>query len=312
MKNDNTILWILGIILLVILLVQIDIIPKFAIITKIVCQDNTISYFDLDGNVLDSQGINNGVLPVNINFTTGKIGQALEFNTLNYANFPSILGNTTTMWIKDYTDETPTWDFIADVDGTNYVNGVASDSITLMPLGSNFGLGFNGSVDEIAVFDKSLTTTELLNMYNNPQRICYTTQVEQNITCKDFATEQLTLQTTGCLNYSGDYFPNCTYSWETTSGYYISGSICLKRLYCEDILSSDYSTLTLCNDKLNETITTPPVTTPPYTPPAETLKDKLNKEVFEIGGVSITLLYLIIGLAVILGILYYGGYLGKK
>ena len=311
MKNDNTILWIGGIILLVILLSQIGIIPKFAIVTKIICQDNTISYFDLEGNVLDSQGINNGALPTENSaiFTTGKIGQSLEFNITNYANLPIISGNTTTQWVMDYSDTTPTWNFVADVDGINYVNGVASDSIMLIPLTNNFGLNFNGSVDEIAVFDKSLTTAELLAMYNNPQKICYTTQVEENITCKDFATEQLPAQTTGCLNYSGDYFPECEYEWLDISGYYIVGSECLKRLYCEDILTSDY-TLTACQDKLNETTTTTTTTT--TTPPAETLKDKLNKEVFEIGGVSITLLYLLIGLAVILVLLYYGGYVGKK
>ena len=127
------------------------------------------------------------------------------------------------------------------------------------------------------------------------------------MSCKDYATEQVIDLGTGCLNYSGDFWPNCEYEWETTSGFYVSGSECLKRFYCNEILSSDYNNLTLCQDSLIITEEPTDGTTTPYTPPPaeETFKDKLNKVLFEIGGFGVKLIHLILVLIVVVTLIYF-------
>ena len=317
-KNKNTIFWIIGIVVLVLLLSKFPAKFPFAIVTKITCQDNTISYWELDGNVLDVQGINNGINH-GVLFVPGKLGQAARFDTLNYIDFPTISDvNTTIMWIKDYSNVGSDWYFVAKVNNVNYYNGILGDTKQIIPLGSTFGLGLNGSVDEIAVFDRSLSSGEIYDLYSNPKKICYTISMEENVTCKDFATEQAVPQATGCLEYSGGFFPNCSYSWLSQSGFYISGSQCLKRFYCEDILAVDYSSLTACQNKLNVTTpTTPPgpdTTEPETTEPGFTTTATTTPPdncVYTLFGFCITWTILIV-VIVSIGIIVYYYYLGKK
>ncbi len=316
-NNQNTILWIIGIVIFLLVVANLPLIPWFAIVTKTTCMDNIISYWDLDGNVLDAQGLNNGNA-YNVSFVSGKLGQAIEFNGTGYVNFPAITSTTIVMWIKNYSRGDTNYYFIANLNGTNYVNGALDNTKQIIPLGSNFGLNFNGSVDEIATFT-SLSVSDMLTIYDggSARKVCYTVSAEENVSCKDFAAEQVTESSSGCLNYSGDFFPNCTYEWETTSGFYIFGSECNKRFYCEDILSSDFSSQTLCQEKLNETVITPTTTTPTTTTTTdkttiESIKDKLSEKVFEIAGYEITLLHFFIALIVIVAILYFMGVFEKK
>lgn len=303
-KNNNIILWIIGVIILVIILSQAPFKFPFAIITKTTCVQNTISDWDFDGNVLDSLNVNNGI-NFNAKFIPGKIGQGIEFNTTNYIDFPVVEANATIMWIKDYSTGDTDYSFIADINGTNYVNGALDNTKQIIPIGPGFGLGFNGSVDMAATFS-DLSVATMLDIYNNgsARSICYTTSYEENVTCKDYATDQVTPATTGCLNYSGTFFPNCDYTWETTSGFYVVGSVCEKRFYCEDILITDFSSQTLCEDSLAPEEEPNNITTP-YTAPPETFKDKLSKEIFEIAGFKVTLVHLGIVLLLILGYLYF-------
>ena len=319
-KNQNVIYWAIGIILFLLVVTQLPIVPLFAIITKTVCVENTISYWDLDGNILDAQGINNGD-GYNISFIFGKLGQAVKFNGTSdsYINFPSISAGDTVMWVRDYSINDPDYYFIANLNGTNYVNGVQSDARQIIPLGSNFGAGFNGSVDEIAIFT-SLSVSDMLSIYNEGigTPICYTTTSEENVTCKNYATEQATPQTTGCLEYSGDLFPNCTYDWLTTSGFYASGNECLKRFYCADILTSDFNNLELCQSELNITTITniteeeeAAITTIPPSLPSATIGETLDEDLFRIGNFGIKLWYLLALIAAVL-ILFFTGAFGKK
>jgi len=302
--KGNLLLWIIGIVIVLIVVTSLPTTPWFAIITKTTCIDNTISDWDFDGNVLDSLNVNDGV-NYNAKFIPGKIGQAVEFNTTSYIDFPAVEANATVMWIKDYSIGDTDYSFIADINGTNYVNGALDNTRQIIPIGPNFGLGFNGSVDMAATFS-DLSVETMLDIYNNgsARSICYTTSYEENVTCKDHATEQVTPQTSGCLNYSGDFFPNCNYEWETTSGFYVVGSECEKRFYCEDILITDFSSQILCEDSL---ITTeePSITTPYTTTPQQTFIDKLSKEIFEVAGFKVTLVHLGIVVLLILGYLYF-------
>lgn len=302
-KDNNLLLWIIGIIIFLIVVTNLPTTPWFAIITKTTCVDNTISYWDFDGNVLDSLNVDNGINH-NARFIPGKIGQATEFNTTSYIDFSTTEANATVMWIKDYDLGDADYYFIANLNGTNYVNGILDNTRQILPIGPGFGLGFNGSVDMAATFS-DLSVETMLDMYNNgsARSICYTTSYEENVTCKDYATEQVTDPGTGCLNYSGTFFPNCDYIWETTSGFYVIGSVCEKRFYCEDILITDFSSQTSCEDSL--VTTEEPTITTPYTAPPETIMDKISKTLFTIGGFEIKLIHLGIVLLLILGYLYF-------
>ena len=285
-KQNNTILWIIGIVILLLVVTKLPLIPQFAIVTTQVCAEGVANYYSLDENLLDSKGgpdiINNGTI-----FIAGKLGSgALEFNGTNFISFPTLTFNLSTgFWINNY----------SNVDGWTYV--IYDDTSILS---ETFMLGLNGSIDEIVV------GTNISGLSNIQP--CYITTYEENVTCKDYATGQVTPQTTGCLNYSGEFFPQCEYEWETTSGFYVVENICEKRFYCEDILSTDFSSLTLCQDSLvvteepiNETIAVPYTATPEK----ETFKDKLNKEVFEIAGFGVKLIYLIIALIIVIALMYF-------
>lgn len=298
-KNQNTILWIIGIAIVVIALSQFPTSPWFAIVTETTCAEGVEHYYSLDGNLIDQKGgldlINNGAI-----FVTGKIGQALEFEGNNSISFPTLpLNLSVGFWINDYSN-TEGWIY-KTYDNTSILSSTAF-------------LGLNGSVDEIVI------TGENISGFQNIQP-CYTTSYEENVTCKDYATSQVEDQTEGCLNYSGNIFPNCEYEWLSTSGFYVDGNECKKRFYCSDILTTDFTSSSSCQDSLvivnetesDETGTTTTTTTPPptsstsTTTPTGSIQGKLSEKLFEIAGYEITILHLIIALGVIIGGLYFLG-----
>ncbi len=333
--NKNLIFWIIGIVILLVVVAKLPIAPWFAIITKVTCVENTISHWDFDGNALDSNNINNGI-PENITYISGKLGQAVEFNTTNYIDFSTTEANATIMWVKDYSDVGSDWYFIAKINGDTYVNGIISIE-PILSIGPQFGLGFNGSVDEMATFS-NLTVGTMLTLYSEGvgTPVCYTTTYEENVTCKDFATEQVTDTGIGCLNYSGDFFPNCEYEWITNSQYEVIDNECERFFYCqnpcletqncyiteqgciesliydcyilvdgncihktdyENCTGTDYfANLTECQE--DTSYSSPTITT--TTPPEETIQDKISKTLFEIAGFEIKLIHLIM-LLVIMG-----------
>jgi len=334
-KQENTIIWIVGIILLLVVLSQTDILPQFAIVTEIICIDNTLDFYDC----------NDGPIP-------GKIGNALEFNTTNSIYLPPSEGDFVVMWIKNYTRGDTDYFFIADLNGTNYVNGALDNTKKIIPLGPGFGLGFNGSVDIIGTFS-NLSVPTMLEIYNSGagRDICYTTTYEENVTCKDYATSQVTDTGTGCLNYSGDFFPNCDYVWEDTDQFKIEDNKCIRSFYCQNpclassgcyetnqtcitnltylcyviennqcIFHTDYATCTgsdiyknstACEDDLLPGTSTT-TTTGTISDDDGTFKEKLGSEVFTIAGFKITLLHLIIVLIIVLLGLYLVGAFNKK
>lgn len=291
-KDKNLIYWIIGIVFFLIVVTKLPLIPQFALVTTTVCADGVTNYYPLDGTLVDMKGgldiTNNGAI-----FVGGKLGSgALEFNVTDSISFPTLpLNLSVGFWINNY----------SNIDGWIYKT-YEDTSI----LSSTAFLGLNGSVDEIVVGTN-------ISGFSNIQP-CYLTVYEENISCKDYLTSQVIDPGTGCLNFSGEFFPNCEYSWETTSGYYVSGNECFKRFYCNEIIGTDFSSLTLCQDSLvvEEEPVNDTITAPPYIPPTETLKDKLNQEVFEVAGFKVTLLYLIIGLITIIIILWAAGVFGKK
>jgi len=355
-KNDNTILWAVGIIIFLIVATKLPLIPQFVIVSKTTCIYDTVSYWDLDGNVLDARGvyngINNGVI-----FVGGKIGQGAEFNTTTYIDFPNPAGGAIGMWINNYSDVGSDWYFVVNSNGTNYINGVIDDSKQMIDIGSTFGLGFNGSIDEITIFNVALTESEILDLYPIPRSICETEAYEENLTCMEYATEQVVIIGDGCLSYSGDSWQECEFEWIQAPQYQIVENKCEAYFYCQEnctielncyvteqvclenltydcyvnednvcIQKTDYSScvgenisyinLTECEESLATTTptTTTPTgtigigdgdTTPSTTDEDETFMDKLNQEVFEIAGVSVKLIYLIILLIMILGAVYF-------
>jgi len=332
-KNKDTIFWIIGIVVLLIVVTKLPL-PgfPFAVITKTICADKTLSYWDFDGNVLDSNNLNNGINNGGL-FVPGKIGQGIEFNTTTYLNLPIISSENKTiiMWIKNYSIGSY-WYFASET------NGVAGSN-KIIPLNSQFGLGLNGSVDEMAVFSPALTSEELSN-FSVGIKVCYTVSYEENVSCKDFATEQVTDPGTGCLNYSGDFFPNCDYEWVNISQYKVVDNECEKYFYCQEnpeytseqeciedlvydcyvlennkcIYRTDYgnctgtdyyTNLTACQADLTTVTPTNGAPSNGTIPPKETFMDKLNKDVFTVAGFGVKLIYLIIALIVVATLMYF-------
>ncbi len=337
-KNKNIIFWIAGIALVLLVVSQLPLAPWFAIISKTTCAEKTLSYFDMDGNVLDSQRINDGVNNGAV-FVPGRLGQSIEFNTTTYVNFPVISSENKTiiMWIKNYSNVGSGWYFASETNGVSGTNGI-------IPLDSQFGLNLNGSVDEIVIFSPALTSLELSN-FSTGVKACYTVSYEENVSCKDVATEQVTDPGYGCLNYSGDFFPNCEYEWIDASQYKIENNLCGRYFYCQNpclttgncyvsnqdctenlvydcyVIESDqcihktnyanctgtdyYTNITACQEDSPEpTLTTPAGTT---TPLSTSIKDKLMQEVFEIAGFKVTLVHLLILLILVIAVLYFVG-----
>lgn len=330
MAHQDTVFWIGGIVLLVVLLANIGIFPQFAIVTKTTCIDNTISEWEFDGNSLDTKGLNHGTNHGG-NFTTGKFGQALMFDGTNesYIDLPTILGDRI-MWIKNNED----YDFYANINGTNYVNTIQSSEQTPL-IGPGFGKNKAMTVDRIAVFS-SLSVTTMNDLYANSSGadVCYQTQEEVNVTCFDYASSQISDNQTASLEVSGDFYPACNFTWKNPQYeiknnqceksffyessclesencyltnqaciedldyecYVLQNNICFKKLdYNSCIVENNYDTLTSCQEDI---ITTNAIVSEP------SLKDKLNDEVFEVGGFSVTLIQLIILLIIIVSLLY--------
>ncbi len=341
-KNQNIILWIAGIVIFLIVVTQFPL-PgfPFAIITKTTCAEKTLSYWDMEGNVLDTNNLNNGVNNGAV-FVPGRLGQAGQFNTTTYISFPSISSENKTiiMWIKNYSTSAD-WYFASETNGVSGANEI-------IPLDSQFGLGFNGSVDEIVIFSPALTSEELSN-FSTGIKACYTVSYEENVSCQDVATEQVTDPGYGCLNYSGDFFPNCDYEWIDASQYKIENNLCERHFYCENPClttgncyvgnqdcveslvydcylvtnnicvkkidypscvtnMSNYENLTVCQADLNVT-TTIPTGTPSITTETtmESIKSKLTGKVFEVAGFEVKLFHLLALLVLVIITLYFIG-----
>ena len=287
-KQNNTIFWVMGIALFLLIASNLDVIPQFAIVTKTVCIDNKISYYNFD----------NGLI-------SGKFGKAMEFDGNNSINIPiDANANATTMWVKNYSKGDVNYYLLARINDVNYVNAVQSSERKILPLGSEFGLGFNGSVDDLATFG-SLDLETLKNIYNNGtgKTVCYTVTYEEEVTCKDYATSQVPNTGNGCLSYEGTLYPNCTYEWKPTIQYKLEGGVCKKQYYCSD----DSMTLSQCQEELEKISGTGPVISEAEDFPEE--KTGLNKEMFNIAGHSVSLLHLMVLLIITIGLILY---LNKK
>ncbi len=255
-NKENIFGLIIVAVLLVLLLSQTDVLPQFSIVTKTTCIDGTISSWEMDGNILDSKGLNNGQLN-NVQFITGKFGQAIKFDGSNtsYAVLPISQSNNIVMWVKDYNEGDNSYYFLArDNQGIDYVDAEIDSSKQVIEIGPTFGKNRNISVDRVAIFE-NLTSQTIESLYSqgvgNP--ICYTTTEEVNVTCESYVNEQIDDKGNGCLFYEGDFYPNCSIEWKTDEYYKIEDNDCVREMICQDeCLSSEgcYENMTLCEEDL--------------------------------------------------------------
>lgn len=329
-NNNSIIFWIIGIIALIIVISNAPGFHfPFAIVTTQVCAPGVTHYWSFDGNLLDSAGnadlTNNGA-----SFVEGKIGQGLSFNGTNYISFPSVSGDVG-MWIKKTGED---WKYVELINGTSYGGQIIAPS-------ENFGIGFVGVVDEI-VMGNNLNISGLSGV-----QACYTQTTQQNITCTTYFKSTLTDPGYGCLNYSEGFFPDCNYQWLNQSSYSIENNVCKKNFYCYDCsagchpsyqscienltyncyvlannacvrkidyascianANSSYSTSEGCNTHIQTSTPSGEIVSQPS---EEETIGLTNKEIFNIGGYSITVIHLIILLIAVLAILYFTGALGK-
>ena len=318
MKNNNTILWVIGILVFFLVVTNLPL-PgfPFAIVSKTVCSEGINNYYSFDGNFLDLRGnqnvINNGTI-----FIGGRLGSgALEFDGTTSISFPVLPINLSTgFWINNYSNQNG-WTYLI----------YGNTSI----LSDNFMLGLNGSIDEIVIGTNISGFSDI--------QPCYTTTEEVNVTCFDYASSQISDNLTGSLSVTGDFYPACDFTWKSIQYeiknnqceksffyessclepncystnqaciedldyecYILQNNICSKKTdYNTCIVKTDYySNLTGCQEDIipSTTGTSSTVTT------EVTLKDKLNKEIADIGGFQIKLIHLIILLIIVGGILF--------
>ena len=337
-NTEDTLVWVVGAILLIVILSQVGIVPQFAIVTKTTCVNNAISEWELDGNIFDTKGLGNGVNHGGT-FVAGKFDQAIQFNGNNesYIDLPSISGDRV-MWIKN--NNGVGYNYFANINGTNYVNTVQSSQQTPV-IGPGFGKNMNVTVDRVAVFT-SLSLVDMKDLYANGTGadVCWQTQEEVNVTCKDYAISQISDNSTGSLSVIGEDYPSCDFTWKSTQygitdnkcvksffyqnscleagNCYQTNSACIKdlRYECyvlqnnECLKNTDYDTCVVGNNyddllSCNEDVTT--TSTASIVTPQQSVKDKLNEEILNVGGFSVTLVTLIAFLVALVAVLYFTG-----
>lgn len=231
-KNNNGVLIVMGIILFLIIAPNLKHLGggMFSIVTTEVCSEGVNNYYSLDGTLADSKSdnelINNGGL-----FVNGKIGQGLRFDGTGYISFIGINENdSVSFWMNNYSNNLG-WQYFF-YPSANVLSG-------------NFVSGLNGSIDEIIV---GVNIQNLSNI-----QPCYTTTTYENVTCKEYATSQVPTLSSGCLNYTGTLFPDCSYQILNTTTYIIENNVCKNNLYCVSnclISSGCYSTNQICIENL--------------------------------------------------------------
>lgn len=145
-----------------------------------VAPDNLRGYWTFDEGagaiVYDYSGYNSTGSFVNApSWTAGKFDYGLQFNGVNAAvNIPSLsdMGVTVALWKKNSTDTM--WYHLVNSSGTLYVNG-ATGSGQVMPITNvsgnvvigkdNAGNYFNGIIDEVMIFNATLTADQVKSLY---------------------------------------------------------------------------------------------------------------------------------------------------
>jgi hypothetical protein len=343
-KENNVIFGIVVLVLFIILAYNSQGIHfPFSIVQTITCDESVLSNWKLDGNALDTKGLNNGVSNEVIFDSV-----SATFNGSNYLTFPVNVNDNLIMQVKDYSAGDVSYFFLARVNSVDYVNGIQSSLKSIIPLDSQFGLGRNISVKNIIYFS-NLTVSQMLNYYNNGsiRDVCYETTSYENVTCKEYIEDTIKVKQAGCLSYTGDFFPICSYNWNNVTTYTIENNICKENFYCKTTCTADnncYSTSQNCienlkygcyilsnNQCLNKTDYGSCVTNTTYhyatisscqskivvnttssVTPTETttnlgslsLKNFATQEILNIAGYSITIVHLIIVLILIVGAFY--------
>ncbi len=272
MKNKNLVWWIVGAFLLIVILPKLPFASRFAIVTETVCAEGITNYYSLDGNFLDAKG-NQDIVNHGVSFTSGKINNGIIFNGTNYIEFPSFSNLSFGYWMKN-----SDW---------TYVTGDASTLNKLqLPDGT--------IIDEIVIGTNVSTPFSV--------QPCYIKTSYENVSCEEYVLTQIS-NPTGCVELTGDFFPNCSYSIENKSYYKFENNQCTKNYFC----SGD--TMAQCSAKI-QAVTTPSGNVVPIeeTTPQTNIA---TREVFKIFGFSVTAIHLIIILLLIGLVLYFMGVFGK-
>ncbi len=132
---------------------------------------NLVSYWALDGDYEDSKGNNDGSCSVGTcpHNSTGLSSSAMLFDGEDDYLSISVSDSTTiSYWKKNSTDSS--WYHIINSSNGFYINGINTTYQTIYinktVIGrSDSGYYFNGSLDEIAIYNKSLTTSEIDELY---------------------------------------------------------------------------------------------------------------------------------------------------
>jgi hypothetical protein len=105
------------------------------------------------------------ILDTNYVVSNDRDSTAMRFNTTTYVEFPS-LGSP--LGVAYWYNEGAGWNHILkNVDDSYYLNGVSSTSQTIYANATTIGYNFNGSMDDVRYFNRTLSSTEAFDLYNN-------------------------------------------------------------------------------------------------------------------------------------------------
>lgn len=129
---------------------------------------NLASWWKLDGGAKDFAGENDGITKGGVVFSEGKFEKAGEFDGVDdRISVSEIIPNIViVMWIKNDTE----WKHLTLSSGITYVNGQIQS--TELPFNQSdigvysSGIFFNGSIDEIMIFNESLNPEQITALYN--------------------------------------------------------------------------------------------------------------------------------------------------
>lgn len=133
-----------------------------------------VSWWKFDGNVLDSGSDNDGIITGNPIYIDGKLSNGLEFNGMDeYVSFDVASLETVAFWYKNSSID---WTHIVYNSTTTFINGELGvpNQYPIRINGNLVEIGkfqndafFKGIVDEVAIYSKSLTEWEIIQLYNS-------------------------------------------------------------------------------------------------------------------------------------------------
>jgi hypothetical protein len=132
-----------------------------------------VSHWTADGNANDLYGVNNGTLVGNANASAmGVYNNSFGFDgDGDYINISTLTSLNTTQCYWSKLSTSSTWNHYCNASGTGYVNGATGTYLSVFNISGGFIIGqntttqFNGSIDDVMIWSRKLSASEIKELY---------------------------------------------------------------------------------------------------------------------------------------------------